>query len=357
MKYIKSDKGYALLLVLLTIVITGMLAVPIINNALNSASQASVLEEEIKVDELIDYGKKYFRQRVMIALEEKLSEREGESQAPPLTGSSLEEAIPERILLDHFSGFEESRDQVSIENIQISEEEQIVLTYFVSARSGSTEDNKSESLRLRRVENGDGGEPQGVYEVYLRNTNPQAFAANGTYYEDRINYDATSSRTVEGNQYYNSRLTLENNTGRIRVSGDFYAADEVRIRRNASLIVDGYFYLKQEGAVQSQNSTDSLIIVEKDFLAGEFDLQNQTRMCVKGSVYQVGEDNAINKKYAPAENALLQDTSDMLHRVSSCGENSISEWEQGKVNYAGEDFTARERSGTTWEISTLQDNQ
>jgi hypothetical protein len=356
MKYIKNDKGYALLLVLLTIVITGMLAVPIINNALNSASQADVLEEEMKVEELIDYGKKYFRQRVIVALEERFSEGDEESQVPALISNSLKEGIPERILLDYFLGYEESGDEVSIENIQISEdEEQIVITYFVSARTGSTEGNTSESLRLRRVENDD-GEPQGVYEVFLRNTNPQAFGADGTYYEDRINYDDTSSRTVEGDQYYNSRLTLENNAGRIRVDGDFYAADRVWIRRNASLIVDGYFYLKQEGAIQTQNSTDSLIIVEKDFLAGEFNLQNQTRMCVKGSVYQVEGDNEINKKYAPAENELPQATSDMLHRVSSCGESSISEWEQGKVNYAGEDFTSLERSGTTWKISTLNDN-
>ncbi|WP_407272736.1 hypothetical protein [Radiobacillus sp. PE A8.2] len=67
-KNIINQQGYALVLVLLTITVIGILTPPIINSLLNSTQQYQRSEENIQLQKLIEMGKMYARKEIEVVL-------------------------------------------------------------------------------------------------------------------------------------------------------------------------------------------------------------------------------------------------------------------------------------------------
>lgn len=64
LKVVRNEKGYTILIVLLTIVVIGLLAPPLINSVMSSSLQNQKTEENVQLENLTEMGIHYFRNDV-----------------------------------------------------------------------------------------------------------------------------------------------------------------------------------------------------------------------------------------------------------------------------------------------------
>lgn len=367
LKYLSNQKGYGLLIVLLTIVVVGLLSIPLINNALSSAAQVQTSNQQMKANELRDYGQKYFRQLFSVTVEEILAaqdEAEGsvnrsEALQPEVLAALLDDSLGAARELDNLQieGEDSALITLTVESIEAVGEENPAIEILYTS-TGEFNDRSQEADELLRLEftgatGGDDGPPGGVYQLAEKIPDP---AGEGMQ-EGQRSYDV--STVIESDTYFARQMTLNsggNNNAVLQINGDTLAYEGIDIKQGDQLLIDGYFYHKGRAngsgddlqTNPANNSIDSFIQIGRDILVENFSIRNQALVCAKGSVYQLRNNDIMKVDNHFAINKL--DTAN----GESCEDPST--WEKGIINYEDQNFTAQEGgtnpSAPGWRITS-----
>ncbi|MCG1022200.1 type II secretion system protein [Sutcliffiella horikoshii] len=148
MELLKNNKGYTVLIVLLTIVVIGLIAPPLVSGVMNSTLQNKKTEEKVQAQNLIDMGKQYFRNELSQSIHA-LGDRSNPTQIKSkLESSLLEGRKSERILLS--SSPDRLEYEVNYEITNIVESSQIMITYqsiaYINGVKHEEENNEEEFI-------------------------------------------------------------------------------------------------------------------------------------------------------------------------------------------------------------------
>lgn len=364
-KYVSEEKGYALLVVLLTIVIASLLIVPLISSALSSAVQVESAEKEVKAENIRDYSQRYYRQFLAAEIKETIAlireERGNETVSErelfsPGNFISYLNDVP--LTLD---GFSTSMEKGVIDNISFTAVSDEINPYLdVEVRYTGIfegrESIKTEVLRLsfpglRKVNNDFSSDIERIEHFYndksaaaVQYNRDQSYTQNFHYaesvlYQETMEISGHSQTSVQGN--FENDLYMEGDmkysqNDKIRVKGNMYYSGRKKLRT-----------FPGEG-----RNKESYLIVGGDILLEKFNVHNNSSICVKGNVYHFNTNNQIE---------MLEDE-DEVHKLNTAEGESCedsSDWIRGKINYMGEipSGSQGESSGIRpeagWQISTL----
>ncbi|PRO64679.1 hypothetical protein [Alkalicoccus urumqiensis] len=359
---LKEESGYALLIVLLTIVLVGIAAVPLINQTLTSAQQVEVVKAQAKADEMRTYGERYFQQRTAVSIEESIRTFEAalwEEEERRIGSRDLEDlyAYLRNSLQDEYSRFTaadplgitpasdgEGAAAVIPEAVTLDTSEDgagIQIRYESIGEAGGRESREAQLLEFSfQLDGGGNSEPGRVEEVAERNLDSDRFREEGgsVFNEKDINQN---DDFPSGDVLFTDGVTLKKGAGEKTITGDLFAEGKIELKQRSVLRIEDYFYhvdpKNGKDNLQTQRpDRESFIVVGKDMVTETITLQQQARVCVNGFVY-IKNGNRIQKHLAENdEENTGSPEHEELNKVSSCSvENVESEWEQGAINYAG----------------------
>lgn len=350
MKYIHNQKGYGLLIVLLTIVVVGLLSIPLINNALSSAVQVQTSERQVKAQELRDYGQKYFRQLFAVTVEETMVVQDEEGNInlqPEELADVLKDNLRDPIELNNLEVREEADASVSltIESVEgFSEEESYIEIVYTS--NGTFENRSQEMTELLRLDftdtPSDGSEEgeiiNGVFGLAEKIANREE---DESIIEGERRYD--ESIAIPSDVYFSTQLSVRNGGVFLEAERDVLAFGGIDVGRGSQMTINGNFYHQgREGNSAGDDlwtnpSDDSLILIQRDVLVENFSIFHRAHICARGSVFQLSN----------GEITKVEDHAS-IHRLDTANGESCDNpdtWEEGVINYEDQNFTEQE-SGT-----------
>ncbi|SDO28622.1 hypothetical protein [Alkalicoccus daliensis] len=364
-RYVSQEKGYALLVVLLTIVITSLLIVPLISNALSGAVQVETTEEIVKAENLRDYSQRYYRQLLTEEITETikaLREIEGNGKsdreifAPEnfipyltsdiielnifpvenqrgridnltFTASTPEEALPYLDIEAEYTGIHEGRAKSKTE----------ILRLTFPGLAAETEELLSDIEKIK--------------QFYERKDEAAIQYSEKKTYQEHFNYLDTvlyqQSLEMSGHAQSDIQGFYEK---------DLYIEEELDYSQNDKIYVKGNVYYGSDKQLKTfpgqGGNRESYLIVEGDLLVRELKVHNNSKVCVRRNVYYIDRNDQI-------ENLL---TAEMVNPLNpSIGEScdDPDTWEKGKINFMGE--TGQDTvvpgpqitPGSGWQISTV----
>ncbi|WP_226680235.1 hypothetical protein [Sutcliffiella horikoshii] len=234
MNVVRNDKGYTILIVLLTIVVIGLIAPPLINSVMSSSLQNQKTEENVQLENLTEMGIHYFRNDVAknITAGGMTTTKNPDEIMSAL--KKIDEA--ELIQLDTDSGTMKYRVGY-INEVRFDPEDSnyILIDYMSEAYVNDAKDEKAETYRLKYT-----GQP-----------------VNGGDNEDEVQPPPTS-----GND--RACLDLNSKNGKIHLSGQTYCylngsfvIDElIKITGQAKLEIDGSVVFRKSVDIAGQGTLD-----------------------------------------------------------------------------------------------------
>jgi len=337
MRVLNNEKGAALIIVLLTIVIVSIMAVPLVHASLSSAVQVNKTEQDLKAKELRDMGTKYFRQKL-------ISEVEASDKDALLANLNI---LPSEFSLTVPSQMGDNLNiKIEVDSID-SEDDHIDLTYTSQGSYENSLDESTETVRLIHI---GGTRTGGVHDLlrdYLNGPESQGYIVN-----PKITGGGNEPEILSEDIYFDGDLKRSSNNN-LTIEGNAIVENEIRTSNHRSIHIFGYFFHLGGGEIYSSPNTplDGLV-VEKDMLISKFNLDqssnnHQASVCVKGSIYKYDEDTGE----PPYKVDGKEEYGKYLNKVDNCAESK-----EGKINYVGGDFTSAESSDSSegsWSIHSV----
>ncbi|QKS72393.1 hypothetical protein FLK61_37845 [Paenalkalicoccus suaedae] len=323
----RNEKGYALIVVLIAIVVISLMSVPLVEAALNSSTQAERSEQQVLATDVRDIGIKHMRENIIDVVE-------GAEVADVATMAELlrTELGNETISLPQNTQVSQTFS-VNAPQVNILDD-RVVVTYMSNGTVGNVTEEREETLQLRLV----GGTPveetgsgSGIEELWRKVQNSESIFVNASGKYQR------NDASLNGDYIFRSNTNIQNGAY-VTVTGDAAILSGINLLHDSYLRINGSLYHEGSQRLMSQNPREEAeILVEKDMLLSNVRIQPQARVCVKGSVYQV-QNNSFT--------LLTESNNSGLNKVSSCSDKLT----QGKINYEGQTFSDQPGSGTPDEI-------
>ncbi|MEA3321054.1 MAG: hypothetical protein U9Q88_13685 [Bacillota bacterium] len=257
MKVLRNDKGYTILIVLLTIVVIGLIAPPLINSVMSSSLQNQKTEENVQLENLTEMGIHYFRNDVAknITAGGMTTTKSPDEIMAAL--KKLDEA--ELISLDTDSGTMKYRVGY-INEVRYDPEDSnyILIDYMSEAFVNDAKDDKVETYRLKYIGSPEGGEddedeesppPTGGNDrgcLDLNSKNGKIHLSGKTYcylkgsfvIDEPIKITGQAMLEIDGSVVFRKSVDIAGQ-GNLDIFGSIHFNENVFVRGNGKIIIDG----------------------------------------------------------------------------------------------------------------------
>lgn len=292
LKIYKSQNGFALILVLLTIVIIGILAPPLVNSVISNANQVQTSEEMIQKNKLIDMGKLVARATIEKKLNELTTDVNG--AVSELKQFLHDPYVPEPVL----SGSQyDSHYKITYlqSEFQYDPNTQILqLPYTITSKLTSKSDPSTligseltvrEVYKIRLLGGSPGGGSPGSSTIDWQNIKVTDFT-NTNLFPNQIP-GIHPSGSVTGNTNFLGTVKTKNNST-FTVNGSAVLQYGAHFSNNGTMIITGNFYSKN-GTLKLQNNSKIFIGKNAYFNDVNLDLydngkKNIGTICVNGMI-------------------------------------------------------------------------
>lgn len=326
-KVFKNQNGFALILVLLTIIIIGILVPPLMNSVISNAKQVQISEEIIQKTKLIDMGKLMARNTIEKEINLLTTDVDNAvddlktlltryEPNPPLSGNLYNQHYEIHYIYNEF---------VFDQNTKI-----LQIPYIVTAKIMS-KSNLAETIGNTITE-------REVYKIQLlgefidwENIQPDDFTNPNLFQQfEKEHY----SGTIDGNSNFIGEVQIKPNES-FTVNGSAALQDGAHLSNSGTLIINGTFY-SRNGTLKIQN--DSKIIIGKNawFYDVTFHFVNRSTICVQGNI----KGNSVGPTEAT--------------QVSSCAEANGSGIYYVGDYFPDEESTGSGESGSQWNAIGVQ---
>ncbi|WP_404428849.1 hypothetical protein [Sutcliffiella horikoshii] len=259
MNVVRNDKGYTILIVLLTIVVIGLIAPPLINSVMSSSLQNQKTEENVQLENLTEMGIHYFRNDVAknITAGGMTTSKSPDEIMAALKKIDEAELIP----LDTDSGTMKYRVGY-INEVRYDPEDSnyILIDYMSEAFVNDAKDDKVETYRLKYTgtsvgEEDDenegeppppGGNGKGCLDLHSKNgkillSGKTYCYLNGSFVIDEpIKITGQAKLEINGSVVFSKSVDIAGQ-GKLDIFGASHLYENVFVRGNGKIIIDGSF--------------------------------------------------------------------------------------------------------------------
>ncbi|TYS68929.1 hypothetical protein FZC76_08345 [Sutcliffiella horikoshii] len=257
MNVLRNDKGYTILIVLLTIVVIGLIAPPLINSVMSSSLQNQKTEENVQLENLTEMGIRYFRNDVAknITAGGMTTSKSPDEIMAALKKIDEAELIP----LGTDSGTMKYRVGY-INEVRYDPEDTnyILIDYKSEAFVNDAMDDKVETYRLKYTGSPEGGEeeeneenppPSGGNDrgcLDLNSKNGKIHLSGKTYcylkgsfvIDEPIKITGQATLEIDGSVVFRKSVDIAGQ-GNLDIFGSIHFNENVFVRGNGKIIIDG----------------------------------------------------------------------------------------------------------------------
>ncbi|NLP50318.1 hypothetical protein [Bacillus sp. RO1] len=254
MNVVRNDKGYTILIVLLTIVVIGLIAPPLINSVMSSSLQNKKTEENVQLENLTEMGIHYFRNDVAKNITASGMTTAKSPDEIMAVLKKVDEA--ELISLDTDSGTMKYRVGY-INEVRYDPEDSnyILIDYMSEAYVNDAKDDKVETYRLKYtgppVDDEDkeqppssGGNDRSCLDLNSNNgkihLSGQTYCyLNGSFVIDEtIKITGQAKLEIDGSVVFSKSVDIAGQ-GKLDIFGSIHFKENVFVRGNGKIIIDG----------------------------------------------------------------------------------------------------------------------